>query len=229
MIKFVVCDDKKEIVDSVVHIVDKVMLSNKLIYEKKLFNTYNKDFFDLVNEKSYKIYILDIEVGTKSGIDIARMIRNTDNESIIIFLTSHLEEGFNVLKGDFMCLSFISKLDNYKGHLERSLKKALSFSNNKTLCINEKGVLFNVKVSDILFIYRDTFERKIIVVTATNLFKLNKNLNDIKIGLIKVHRACLVNKDRVSIVDFKNKKIVFDNGVETNLISEKYKENLKWS
>lgn len=229
MIKFVVCDDKKEIVDGVSQVIDKVMLSNKIVYEKKMFNSYDKEFYKLVNEKSYKIYILDIEVGSKSGIDMARMIRNVDSESIIIFLTSHLEEGFNVLKGDFMCLSFISKLDNYKGHLERSLKKALKFSHNKTLTINEKGVLFNVKLDDILYIYRDTFERKAVVVTTNNIFKVNRNLNEFEDDFIRSHRACLINKARVTKVDIKNKKIVFDNGIEINFLSDAYKENLKWS
>lgn len=225
MIKFVVCDDNKEIATSVSHIIDKVMFQNKIMYEKLVFSEYDKEFIKVVEDKVHKIYILDIEVKNKSGIDIARMIRKTDSSSIIIFLTSHMEEGFNVLKGDYMCLSFISKLDNYKKHLERSLKYAVTSSESKSLSITDKGIVFNIKLDDILYIYRDTNERKVVVVTTSNRIKISKSIDEITqlTGFLKTHRSCIVNKNRVTYFDFKNKKILFDNGVEITYISDAYK------
>lgn len=225
MLKFIVCDDNKDIQIAVAHVIDKVMFQNRIVYEKILFSSYNKDFFDLVDSRENKIYILDIEVASKSGIDVARIIRKKDNVSIIIFLTSHLEEGFNVLRGDYMCLSFISKLDNYKKHLERSLKTALSFSNVKTLSFVEKGIIFNIKMDEILFINRDTNARKVIINTETKKIIVNKKLADMykETGFTKTSRSCIVNKSRVHLFDFKKNIIVFDNLTEIPYLSNSYK------
>lgn len=225
MLKFIVCDDNKDIQIAVAHVIDKVMFQNRIVYEKILFSSYNKDFFDLVDSRENKIYILDIEVASKSGIDVARIIRKKDNASIIIFLTSHLEEGFNVLRGDYMCLSFISKLDNYKKHLERSLKTALSFSNVKTLSFVEKGIIFNIKMDEILFINRDTNARKVIINTETKKIIVNKKLADMykETGFTKTSRSCIVNKSRVHLFDFKKNIIVFDNLTEIPYLSNSYK------
>ena len=75
-----------------------------------------------------KVYILDIEAPSGSGIDIARMIRQRDIDSVIIFLTSHDELGYTILKSQFMCLTFISKYDNYVGNLKSALKKAVKMA-----------------------------------------------------------------------------------------------------
>ena len=99
MVNFIICDDNQEIVNKVGHIVDEEMMKNQISYKKHVFNDYDSKFTKIVESKiPCKIYILDIETPTSSGIDIARMIRDIDMESVIIFLTSHDELGYTVLK-----------------------------------------------------------------------------------------------------------------------------------
>ena len=88
------------------------MIKNKIEYKTHVYDDYNKKFMDVIeNKMPSKIYLLDIETPSRSGIDIAREIRRKDVDSVIIFLTVHEELGNIVLKNDLMFLSFINKFD----------------------------------------------------------------------------------------------------------------------
>ena len=68
MINFIICDDNKNLLDNVVEIINKVMMKNRHEYKVHTFTDYNDKFMDLMHEKlSCKIYILDVEVPSKSG------------------------------------------------------------------------------------------------------------------------------------------------------------------
>lgn len=93
--EFVVCDDEKQFRSSIVKIINKIYMNNNEDYKIYEFESYNKDFEKIINKKSPKIYVLDIEIKDSiSGIDIARKIRRNDWDSIIILVTSHNELGY---------------------------------------------------------------------------------------------------------------------------------------
>ena len=109
MINFIICDDVEKYRKTIENIVSKYMMKNKLEYRTHLFSDYNEDFLKMVNKKlTFKVYILDIETPTSSGIDIARVIRRKDIDSVLIFLTGHQELDRVVMKNDFLFLAFIN-------------------------------------------------------------------------------------------------------------------------
>ena len=74
---------------------------------------------------------MDIEIKDSiSGIDIARKIRKDDWDSIIIFVTSHNELGYQALKAQIMLLDFISKYDDFENNFVLTIKKAISLINS---------------------------------------------------------------------------------------------------
>ena len=92
MLNFIICDDDLIYRKKVENLIDKYMMKNQIEYKKYLFDDYDKSFMDIVKQKlPFKIYILDIEAPTRSGIDMARIIRNKDVKSALIFLTGHQE------------------------------------------------------------------------------------------------------------------------------------------
>ena len=102
-VNFIVCDDNVMTLKKVERIISRSMMGNKLAYKTHLFNDYNDKFMETLNSSmSNKIYILDIETPTRSGIDIARKIRFNDVNSVIIFLTGHEELGLTILKNELM-------------------------------------------------------------------------------------------------------------------------------
>ena len=54
-----------------------------------------------------------------------------------------------------------------------------------------------------------------------SLFKLKEMLDD---RFVQSHRACIVNKTRISRIDYRNRIIYFDNNEYTDLLSNKYKK-----
>ena len=167
MINFIICDDNEKIALDIKEIIDKFMMKNKTEYKTHLFNDLDDNFMKIIKEPlSFKIYILDIETPSRSGIDVARSIRKRDVDSVIIFITSHEELGLTLLKNEIMFLSFINKFDNYEERLITSIKKSLEVLKRKNIIrFEERGVLYTIAMNDILYITRDSVERKCIIKT----------------------------------------------------------------
>lgn len=233
MVNFVVCDDNKDDLKFVSNTIDSVMMKNKMEYKKHLFNDYNNDFEKTAinNKLPNKIYILDIQTQKKSGIDVAREIRKNDVDSIIIFLTSFNELGMIVLNSELMILTFINKMDNRDGRLKSAIEKALKILGAKNVIrFNDHGVIYTIPANDILYITRDTIERKCIIKTDYNDFKVKKSLTELSNTLgenfVETHRSCIVNMSRVRKIDKKKRIITFDNNEKTDLLSESYKREI---
>ena len=232
MINFIICDDVKQYRDMVEHIVDSFMMKNRIEYKTHVFEDYDNEFVKIVESKlSFKIYILDIETPTKSGIDIARLIRNKDVDSVLIFLTGHQELGHVVMKNDFLFLSYINKFDNCEQRLKKSLDKALQLLKVKSIIrFKDNGVIYTIPQDDILYITRDSVERKCIIITDYSEFKVGKTLNELEEivndNFIKTHRACLMNSKRILSFSKSQKEVVFDNGMTSDLISTRFNKEL---
>ena len=232
MYNVIICDDNIKDRKNAEEIVRSFFNSLKLEYRPHLYSDYGTEFNKIVKSSlPHKIYLLDIEAPTRSGIDIAREIRKTDVQSIIMFLTAHEELGNIVLKDDLMFLSFINKFDNFENRLCACLKKALQIYKHKSVIkICDKNIVYTINLDDILYITKDSFERKTIIVTSYGDIKVGKSLTSVSKLLdnrfIQTHRACYVNSDRVSTIDKTNKLIKFNCGKEIDLLSDRFKKKI---
>ena len=232
MLNVVICDDNARDLEKITKIVDNFMTRNKYKHTKHIYNDYNADFMKLVKSKiPFRIYILDIETPTRSGIDVAREIRTKDLDSIIIFLTGHDELGRIVLQNDLMFLSFVNKFDNLEKRLNEVLYKAIDLTKMKRVIKIEDGRnTYIIDLNDILYLTKDTFTRKVTVKTdyseysiRLSLAKFSSMLDD---RFVYTHRACIVNKARISRIDKRNKIIYFDTKEKIDLLSDKYRKEL---
>lgn len=230
MINFIICEDNEKDRRNVISIVKEFIIENKLNGKIHLFDDYDNRFYITMKDKIVnKIYLLDIEMPSGSGIDIARKIRRTDVDSVITFLTAHEELGNIILKNDLMYLSFINKFDNFKDRLNDSLKKSLDILNQKQVIkFTDRNISYTIKLNDILYVTTESFERKTIIKTDYSEFKVNKTLSEIVSMLdnrfIQTHRACYINSDRKVMIDKNTKMITFDNNETINLLSDKFKK-----
>lgn len=232
MMNFIICDDSYGIVDKVSKIITMYMMSTDIEYHTHCFHDYDENFEKIItSDLPFKVYILDIEMPSNSGIVMARKIRSFDNNSIIIFLTGHEELGLTILKEELLILSFINKFDNYEDRVLSCIKKTLSILDQKqVLKIKYNDVIYNISSSDILYITRDSIDRKTIIKTDYEEIKVNKTIIEIIENLdrrfIQTHRSCYVNNDRITKVE--KDKIIFDNGETTDLLSAKYKKEIEY-
>lgn len=233
MINVIICDDNDNYRNKIVDKVKKFMAKNELECEIHEFNDYAQDFNKIIQKPMPgKIYILDIETPTRSGIDIARIIRKIDVNSIIIFLTGHEELGQVILRKDIMFLSFINKFDNCDKRLNNSLKTALEMLDKKQIIkFSDTSATYTINRDTIHYIIKDTMSRKCIVKTDNREYVVGMTLSDfmklLPNDFVQSHKSCIVNKRRVVKTDPKERIIVFDDGEQLDLLSRKYKKEFQ--
>ena len=233
MLQFIIFDDNKVIREKVSKVITKLMLPTDIEYQTKEFSQYDKSFSQFIEKKGEKkIYILDIEVNSFSGLDVARKIREKDWESIIIILTAHYELAYDAFKNRLMLLDFISKFDNYEQNLYDVLKLALKASHvKKRFSFKFNRMAYKVDYDDILYIVKDTGKRNTVLKTYSKEYLLSLSLSEIMTMLpdnfIQTHRACIINKDNVKIIDFKENVITFVNNEKITMLSKTYKKEVK--
>lgn len=97
----------------------------------------------------------------------------------MIFFTG--EEKFHdiVSREDFLYFSFINKFNDCEKRLEIALNKGIKLLGNKRkLKIRENACVYNINCDDILYITRDCVERKSVIKTDDNVFKLYMSLTE---------------------------------------------------
>jgi len=233
MINFIICDDKKEFRNEIINTIDAVMLKNNEAYKIHPYSEYNDEFISVIDKNlPLKIYILDIEVKDKSGIDIARKIREKDIESMIIFITAYYEKYVqDILKSKFMFLDFINKQNDYKKELTSTIEYALKNIKKKNIIrFKNSGIIYTLSTNDILYIWRDK-DRKCTIKTTSNEFTISKTLLELYELLddtfVYSHRACIVNMDRIKLYNKKEHIIIFDTGDTTDLVSNRFRMKCK--
>lgn len=233
MLHFVVCDDNNNVREKVSKVITKLMLPTDIEYETVSFFQYDKRFINFLNSNNgNNIYILDIEVNSHSGLDIARKIREKDWNSIIIILTAHYELAYEAFKNRLMLLDFISKFDNYEKNLYDVLQIALKILNKKEQLVFKAGqTIYKIDFNDILYIIKEEGQRNTIIKTFYQKYSISSSLTEVEEKLngdfLRTHRACIVNKTNVKRIDFKEKFIVFKNDEKINLLSRNYQKEVK--
>ena len=135
------------------------------------------------------------------------------------------------MRNDSLFLSFINKFDDYENRLVKSIEKALQILKvKKMIRFKDGGVVYTISLDDILYITKESIERKSIIKTDYSEFKLSKNLNEIAELLddnfIQTHRACIVNKKRIASYNKPKRLITFDNGETIDLVSTRFEGEL---
>lgn len=233
MINFIVCDDEKQIIELVKNIISKIMFKTNLEYKVHKFTDYDKKFNDIIkSDLENKIYILDIEVGKYSGLDVAKKIRNTDWNSVILILTAHSELEYLAFKSKLLLFDFISKFDLYENQIFDTITLCVEkvISNDK-LIIKVDRKYEQIAYDNILYLTYDSYSRKLKIITKSGEYETNASLKETKEKLkgnfIYTHRDCVVNLKNVKTFDLINRKIIFKNGIETYLLSKRYVKEVK--
>lgn len=232
MINFIICDDENHIRNVVKNVINKEMIENKLEYKIHEFERYDSKFNTIVRSKlENKIYVLDVEVKDKSGLDAAALIREKDWQSIIMILTCHNESLYVATKRKLMLLNFIDKMDDYQKLLSDSIKTALSIMDlGNKLVLKHNRTINKINIEDINFITKDVLKRTLTITTTKGVYTHSSSLEAIKKELpthfIKTHKAALVNTNNIKRVNFKEGNILFDDDSTLDLLSKNYKKEV---
>lgn len=229
MYNFIICDDNnffnetyQKIIVNVANVLNiKYMIHSFCIYDDKL----KELIYD--NNIENKIYILDLLLPIIPGDKIAKIIRETDMASFIIFITSfHSEFEDIIVNGEYFYLKFIDKNSNFQDVLFDTLKRNIEKKKNiETLKLEIKNQFYQIIPNDITYIC--TENRKIVIhniynnnITIPTTLKHIQKLLPKNFMLSK--NCCLVNINRISNIDKINRIIYFNNNDKTNIVSKLY-------
>ena len=234
MIRFVIVEDDEKSLEVIKRIIDKEKYKAKQEIRTYEFTSYNKELQNIINNTNEKtVYILDIELkNSKSGIEIASMIRKDDWESEIIFITNHDRMFETVHRSVFEVFDFIEKYLDLEKRLSKDIKLILEKNKDKKIFTYKgRNVDLQLYFNSIEYILRNKEERKSIIVTDKSKYSINIGLKEIILMLDSrfkyVHRSCIVNTEKVSLYDWNNNKIKLLNGNEIPYLSKKYKKEVE--
>lgn len=231
MLQFILVDDEKIMRDKERKLLNEVLFSANIEYDILEYSHLTDELKTVIYNSNPKVYIMDIDLNSKvSGLDIGKYIRNYDWDSEIIYITNHDKMFEKVFRNIYKVFDFIEKFDSmeerFKNDINQILlrkwdKKKFTYSNNR--------ISFEIYLDDILYLYRDTVERKVAIKTVKgNIFYVNKNINqiieDLDDRFIQVHRSCIVNKDKVNVYNWANGYFVLDTGERIDMLSKTYKK-----
>ena len=233
MIKIVVIEDDKIFQEKVKNVISKIIFKNNEDIKVEYYKKFDKNLEKTMNDNTIrKIYILDIGLETGiSGIQIAKKIRNDDWESEILFITSYDNMFETVYRSVYEVFDFIEKCHNMDERLEKDLNVIFSKNfDNKMFIYSNRFFDLKIYYRSILYIYREKDERKLVIVTENNKFKVGLTIPEMLEKLDgrfkQCHRACIVNRNRVHKYDWNKGVFILDTKETVDMLSRKYKKEV---
>ncbi len=233
MINFVIVEDNKLHRKRLKNIILNYMMKNKMEFDIIEFENDCPELESLmISSDNNNIYIFDFELPNATAIDLSRKLRETDWISPIIVFTVNGGMAYDTFKQRLQILDFVNKQYEAEKNLFELFDICLKqIVKKKTLKFKYKGVDYNIDLNKILYIYRDTVERKCIINTINNKkYKVIMNITDLVSKLDSrfkfTHKACIVNTEKVEAFVWKDNKIIFENGEEIYFLSKTHKKEL---
>ena len=151
MIHVALCDDDPHFLKQLRQATAQWFTERQIIFSAIEFSSA-KHLLDSVKETSYDVFFLDIEMPEVDGMQLAKLIRETLPDSIIIFLTSHDEfapDGYRV-----QALRYLSK-QTWKKFLSEAHDAATAQVEKQgtgSLTVSHYGNIQRIPHRDILYI-----------------------------------------------------------------------------
>lgn len=219
IINIAVCDDKQESLEMIQKELYEAAELLNIAIETYLYTDGNKIVDLICNQKEdFHILFLDIDMSGISGLEVAKKIRDSGSDIILIFISAHEQYVFESI--DYNPFKYIRKSrmhDEIPLSLKRAYRRILSEENKNYIAKTLDGEVC-IRHSDIL--YFELFARKLNVYTNDNTSKqligrksikeLYHELNDD--DFIQIHSGCIVNIKYVA--KYSNHDITLDNGVK---------------
>ncbi len=230
----VVIEDTLKYQDIIKNIIRKVLFACDQDAKIDMFVKYDKDLRRIIDDtSSKKVYIVDIELANSiSGIKIAQIIRDTDWESDIIFITTHDNMYEQAYRSLYKVFNFIEKFHNFEKRLEKDLKIILSRDYDTSMFkFKNRKITLQLYYKDITHITREKEERKLFIHTSTNTFALSMTMSEmikkLDARFKMVHRACIVNTNRVLKYEWAKGSFLLDTNERVYLLSKNYRDEVE--
>lgn len=149
------------------------------------------------------IYFLDIQMLQLTGMDVAKIIRETNDTSEIIFITSivdYIQEGYKVRAYRYLLkpIDFESLNENILSCISDIIKKRENF-----MLIENKGIINKILINSIMYI---EVRKKVLTIHTTDvIYNTNNSMDKIELELEKYnffrcHKSYLINMEYIQLI-----------------------------
>lgn len=224
MLKIAICDDSCQDVEVLEKAFDKLRyyeVEYDIYFSADELLTYCKK-----NGDSYHMYFLDIEMPGKSGLELAKEIREEGSRALIVFLTGYMEyvmDVFEVFTFDFILKPITEE------KLECVIDKAMKYLNliKQHFVFNFRKNQFIVSYDDILYIAKKG--RQAMIYTPFDSYKTNMTTEELWKQLdhrvfSHIHVSYIINLQHIQAI--QGNEVVLDDG-EHFIVSRSHKKELK--
>ncbi|TSO26768.1 LytTR family DNA-binding domain-containing protein [Lactobacillus sp. LL6] len=245
--KIIICDDDEFTLKIEQNYLSTIIKNKQLNFEiVACLRNYKELSTFLENTSESFIYFMDLDFGDNhfNGVDISHYVRQYDENAKIIFVTSHSEEVFQVLKSGVEPFGFIEKTINQQKMLEEFehylllIEKANAQIRSTSASKSSNGLQIPIGIDEYVFlpfekityietalekahhIYFHTIDNSQLII-RWSLTKVAEKLPD---NFIRCHRSTIVNKDY--IVNMNHGDLRLSSG-DTIPYSRKYTKILK--
>lgn len=234
MLRFVVCEDNKDFLGRLCNAINSILMPYNFEYKIDKFTGYNKEISEIIKRKyEEKVYILDVELGDVSGLEIASQIREKDLDSIIIFVTGHKQYKDDIFYSRLLAIDYVVKdclwEDRFKSTIDYTIKKV---NRRRVLSYDFNYNSYRIPFDDILYIEKVQDSLKCIINTESgNKYEINSTIGELIKTLgpnfFQSHKSCIVNIDKIRKINYVDNTITFINGECVYLLSNRKKKALK--
>lgn len=235
MINIIIYEDNKDMQNLYKRTLNRYFKVKREKIKLYIFDCYSRNLeTKFRNIPGKKIYIMDIEVPGKSGLDLARNIRKSgDWMSPLIVITSYAHLRNTGFTSKVLMLDFICKREPVEKRLIETLDVIYEIVNDfNNYTFQHNGEVFHVPYDDVCYFEKDLNDNYTFLYTKYNCYKINESI--IQIGkklednphFFKTHRSCIINLDNIDYLDYNN-DIILIGGYSINLITNQKKNKLK--
>lgn len=222
MLKVAVCDDEKVFHKEIIDLLRKFQKARKIDIFIDHFENGNTL---LQSKQEYDVIFMDYQMEEMDGIETARKLRETNSDSIIIFISAYPSAALDAF--EVQTFRFIQKPIG-----EIKLFKALddylkSIDYDNLLLINTHESKYKIKMSEIIYLEGDG--KYTTVRTKNKSLRVHMNLKQLEERLpgskfIRCSKSFVAGFEHISNHD--SSSIIFDNG-EKAIIGAHYASKFK--
>ena len=224
MLKFALIDDDSKLLKDLYKMLESIFIKHDFDAEIVFHSTKINALLNYIKNSKVDVLFLDIDLKSKlSGLEIAKIVRESNKDCYIVFETAHLEYGLMAYKYktfDFICKPVTSQ------RLEDCVLRLfddISGSNKKFIRIDNKNTI--ISESEINYIKKEGM--KLIFHTTSRDYEVYSSFLKIQGTLpnnfVRCHKSFIANIDNITKVEPSSNMVYFNSS--SCDIGPKYKNN----
>lgn len=207
-LKIAICDDEKYQTEYLTALATQWAEINDIKITADIFDSAESFLSARSDGNLYHIALLDIQMGGKNGIELAREIRLTDAKTAIVFITGvpdFISDGYDV-----SALHYLMKPVNEAKLFEILTKAYGEVAAGKNLDTAEKYIIVNVdgvsgRINQSRIVYIEAFAHTCEIHTVNKTYEVKKSISEFEKVLdekafIFCHRSYIVNLKYVNSI-----------------------------